>query len=373
MTFAAVAFETRQLVRAALSALGQEIAELDRPGPRARLCVMTALSVALAATAALALHLDNPWWAAISGYVSVQANRPASIRRGALRIAGTVAGATIGFITAPWLAYDHAACALFVLVFTAMGVLGMMLSTYGYAWLFAGITSVMVVFMSLDAPSDALPVAFYRTVEVALGTIAALVIASLLAREEPAPLQASQPGWSDLLGVNWPALMHALRTGVAVALLPFLWNWLALPSLSQVAITVAAVMAVPSLSDDLLEDGRKIATRGLQRMLGCLFGGFAGLGALALSITQFAPWLAILMAGVWIGAHVQASERGVGYAGTQGAVVFIMTLVQGSGPPESILPGIDRFAGVLCGLAILLIVSLISWPSRRRDDVLIQG
>jgi hypothetical protein len=52
-----------------------------------------------------------------------------------------------------------------------------------------------------------------------------------------------------------------------------------------------------------------------------------------------------LSAGIWITAHVQASERGVGYVGTQGAVVFISTLVQGAGPPTSIPPGIERFAG----------------------------
>jgi hypothetical protein len=70
-------------------------------------------------------------------------------------------------------------------------------------------------------------------------------------------------------------------------------------------------------------------------------------------------------AAVWIGMHVQVGPHGVGYVGTQAAFVFIVTMIQGAAPPASIMPGIDRFAGITGGLAILLVVSLLLWP----DDV----
>ena len=57
--------------------------------------------------------------------------------------------------------------------------------------------------------------------------------------------------------------------------------------------------------------------------------------------------------------HVQIGKHGVGYVGTQAAFVFIVTLIQGAAPPDSILPGVDRFIGITGGLAILLIVSLL--------------
>ena len=56
-------------------------------------------------------------------------------------------------------------------------------------------------------------------------------------------------------------------------------------------------------------------------------------------------------------------RHGVGYVGTQAGMVYIITLVQGASPPESIMPGIERFAGIVGGLAILLIVSLLIWPT----------
>ena len=87
------------------------------------------------------------------------------------------------------------------------------------------------------------------------------------------------------------------------------------------------------------------------------------LGCLALDVTSFPWWLAMIGAAVWIGMHVQIGKHGVGYVGTQAAFVFIVTLIQGAGPPTSIMPGVDRFAGITGGLGILLIVSLLLWPS----------
>ena len=97
--------------------------------------------------------------------------------------------------------------------------------------------------------------------------------------------------------------------------------------------------------------------------MGCFIGGLAGLLLLALSFTEFLPWLLALTAVLWVGAYIQTGTKGVGYIGTQAALVLIMTLVQGWGPPDSILPGIARFAGMMAGLGILMVVSLIFWPA----------
>ena len=48
---------------------------------------------------------------------------------------------------------------------------------------------------------------------------------------------------------------------------------------------------------------------------------------------------ATLGAGVWLCMHVQVGRHGVGYVDTQAGMVFIITLVQGASPPESIMPG----------------------------------
>ncbi|WP_204310976.1 FUSC family protein, partial [Stenotrophomonas maltophilia] len=87
------------------------------------------------------------------------------------------------------------------------------------------------------------------------------------------------------------------------------WDWLQLPGFSQAAITVAAVMAVPALSEDEAGHRAAIGARGTHRILGCLIGGLAALAVLALSFESFLPWLIALIIGVWIAAHVQGSTR----------------------------------------------------------------
>ena len=105
-----------------------------------------------------------------------------------------------------------------------------------------------------------------------------------------------------------------------------------------------------------------VAVRSLHRFIGCLLGGLVALGCLALDVTSFPWWLAMIGASVWVGMYIQMGPHGVGYVGTQAAFVFIVTLIQGAAPPNSIMPGVDRFAGITGGLAILLVVSLVLWP-----------
>ena len=262
----------------------------------------------------------------------------------------------------PWVAYDHVAGSLLVFAFATLGILGYQVSSHAFAWLFAGITVNLIVMSSLQDPTLAFHYAFYRTAEVAIGSAIALVIAFALAPDGGAA-PPPPPGWRQLLGRDWPRVLHAMRCGLTVMLLPWVWSWFNQLSLSQMSVTVAVIMAVPVAPGDPLESGRRVASQSLQRVMGCFIGGLAGLVLLALSFTEFLPWLLALTAVLWVGAYIQTSTKGVGYIGTQAALVLIMTLVQGWGPPDSILPGIARFAGMMAGLGILMVVSLIFWPA----------
>ncbi len=354
-------------VRGVFLGLRDEVRELDLRGARARQSAMTTLAVAVAVTVALEVRVDAPWWAAISAFVSIRTTAPASLQRGALRIVGTAIGAIIGFVLSPWLIEDQVALSLMLLLVATLGVLGLQVSRHGYAWLLGAVTTVMVLLAALSDPLSTFSIACNRTAEVTIGTVAAMMVALTLAPDtETAPAPTTAPGWSDLLGAQWPSVQHALRAGVAVMLVPLVWSWLQLPNLAQTAVTAAAVMAVPTLSLDDAANQQSITERAMHRLLGCLLGGIAGLACLMLSIENFLPWLATLTAAIWISAHVQGSRRGIGYVGTQGAVVFISTMVQGWGPPTSIMPGIDRFAGITGGLLILLAVSWLTAPSPPR-------
>ncbi|TCR93187.1 FUSC family protein [Rhizobium sp. BK376] len=343
-------------------AIRAEAAELTLSGPRARQATNAALAVGVAILAALALRLEDPWWAGISAFVCTQASHPQSLQKGAMRIIGTAVGALAGFILTPWAAYDPLATMLLLFCAGTLAIMGALLSPHGYAWLLGGITAVMVILGALDDPDMALPIAFYRATEIVVGTVVALSMTWLLAPPEGKAPPAA-PGWGSLFGPNWHVLSHATRTGTTIAFVPLIWRQLELPNLSQMAISIGAVMAVPVLTGLADADQRAINQRMLQRAAGCAIGGAIGLALQALPLMQLLlPWLMAIMAGTFVAMQVQSGRYGISGLGIQAAVALILTLVQGSGPPSSLLPAIDRLVGMFGAIALLVLVNLLMGP-----------
>ena len=355
--------EGARLFDRTLTGFWRELTDIGSRPAQARMGTVAAVSVMLTTTVALLMQLDAPWWAAISGYMSLMSTGAGSVRRGLLRLSGTIVGAVLGFIMARWLPYDQVALCLFLGCATMLGVIAVQVSPHGLAWLFMSITSSLVLLMSLNDPTQAFEIACYRTLDVAVGVSCALVTANILQgwHAEPPP---TAPGWRHLLGAQWPSMLHGLRSAISVVIVMIVWVMIDLPDVGEMAVTIAVVMAAP-----LIADGGGVTTRHLvaeksfHRFMGCLLGGIAALACLALQVESFIWWLALIGGVVWVGMHIQMGRHGIPYVGTQFAFVFVITMVQGLAPPESIMPGVDRFAGIAGGLGILMIVSLLLWPS----------
>ncbi|MBS0560725.1 MAG: FUSC family protein [Proteobacteria bacterium] len=352
---------------ATFAAIGREIIEIDPAGRRARLAMRVALSVVAAVTLAQMLRLNDVWWAGISGFLASQATRPDSLQRSLLRVIGTLVGAALGCAAMALFAYDRGALLLVLLVCGTVGVTGMSVANHGYAWLLGGLTANMIVMMSMNDPALTPFVAFDRIAGVTVGCVAAVTMALTLApRADDLPPAPPTPGWRDLLGAQWPAVEHGLRAGLTVMAMPLVWDLLGLPTLSQMAITAIAVMGVPVTGQAADAVGAAVLARGVQRIIGCLTGGLFGLLLLSMPVfADYPVWLVALFGGVWLAAWLQTSTRGTAYAAVQAAMVFIMTVVQGDGPAQSIMPGIERFVGILGGLMVLLVIGLMLWPVHR--------
>ena len=160
-------------------------------------------------------------------------------------------------------------------------------------------------------------------------------------------------------------LGHAARTGIAVALVPVIWSLFELPNLSQMAISIGAVMAVPVLTGKAEEDRRAVVERSAQRLLGGLIGG--GIGLLLLMTPLAASlwtWLFLLAAGAAIGMEMETGRHGVQTIGIQAEVAFILAMTQGWGPAVSLLPAIDRVAGMIGAITILLSITYFFGPAQ---------
>jgi hypothetical protein len=90
-----------------------------------------------------------------------------------------------------------------------------------------------------------------------------------------------------------------------------------------------------------------------------LIGALAGLACLAFVGSAFLLWIVLLPPGIWLCSQIQAGTTGVSYVGTQAMFGYLMSMVQGKGPPDTISPRFRRLVGVMGGLSTLFAVTLI--------------
>jgi uncharacterized membrane protein YccC len=354
--------------------LFRDIRTLTLHGTDAREPLKTVLSVLLAVTLADALELDDLVWAAFSGYMVMRADASVAIRRGLMRIAGTVSGAALGVVLAPAIADEPALLVAALFVATWIGIFGALKSRHSYAWVFFGITAGLVITEALAAPDDVLYFAATRVAEIAVGTASCILIASLFSangtephsgaqtiadavREASPPPRVLSEVWFD---AHWVLLEHATRSALAVALLPLVWRWFEIEDFSQTALTSFVIMFVP---DAVIREGRHraIIERMTHRATGCLLGSAVALASLSALGDTLLPSLLVLSAGVWVGHHVQNGRNGVSYVGTQFVLGLLITLVQGPGPITDITPGLERLVGILIGVAADWLL-IVLWP-----------
>src|SRR5271155_594434 len=362
------------MLRGIVGALGPELRSLEPAGPRGTEALAAALSVAVAALAALVLHSDEPWWAAISAWMVTRSSLAVALSRGIMRIIGSVAGAAIAVIILGLFAYDPLPFCLCLFAIAWVGLFCFAKSSHGYAWLVSAITCILVMLIALEQPQTAFTIAVNRLADVVIGTMSALLVTFLLPAlpDVPASSTASSPSllpllfWSRRhareferwLRENGPLILHACRGGLTVMVLPLLMNWLVPLSASTIAVTAVAVMAIPTTA--VIEpDGRTLVQRSAHRLVGCALGAILGLLCLYWVGSNFLLWLLLLMGGIWLTSQIQSGNTGIGYIGTQAGLAFLLSMIQGEGPPLSPIPGIDRFAGIMAGLCVLLVITMV--------------
>lgn len=236
--------------------------------------------------------------------------------------------------------------------------------------------------MSFDQPQAAFNTAVNRVIDVVIGTAASLIVSAL----SPLPPSAAAAAtslidppplafWRRDYGAKlrrWlpgkgPFLLHACRGGFTVMLLPALAEWIAPVTPVTMGVTAVAVMGIPTTAI-IQTDNRLIIQRAAHRFIGCLLGALVGLTALAFIGDDFLLWVALISSGIWLCSQIQNGTTGVSYIGTQAALGYLVSMIQGQGPAQTIAPGFNRLVGVMGGVTILfvvtLILSLIPLPSK---------
>jgi uncharacterized membrane protein YccC len=355
-------------------ALARELRALEWRGARGLEAAEAAASVTLAVLAALALHSDEPWWAGITAFLVTRAAPAVAVLRAIMRVAGSIVGAVAALVVLRLFVYQSLPFLLCLFLLACVGLFGFVASRHGYAWLIGAVTGSLVLLMSFDAPQSAFATAVDRVAEVMIGTAPSLVVCALMpAPADPAAASATPLAhppplafWRRRYGAelrcwgpaNAPLVLHACRGGLTLMLLPALAEWIAPVTPVAMGITAVVVMAIPTTAV-FRSDNRAIIERAAHRLVGCLLGALACLACLAFVGSDFLLWIALIAAGIWLCSQIQTGGTGMSYIGTQAMFAYLMSMVQGQGPPDTIAPGFERLVGVTGGLSILFVVTLI--------------
>jgi uncharacterized membrane protein YccC len=324
------------------------------PAWHARMGLISALGVVLAVLAAIRLGLEDPWWAAISAWIVSNPDRHALLDKALQRAAGTLAGVSAGYVAAGAAAGLPVMQAILLFAVGALGTWKRFAAPrWNYAWFYAAVTAAVVLVQSLAASGDLYAFAHWRAYEILCGVAAATLVDAILggggpqgATSPPAPAVAAAGPGPEIARV-------ALVGGSLLVLVPLLWSLFDLPAVTQIAVSALVVLD---------RDAGGMGLRGSQRLLGCLAGGAYGLAALGGGLDVFPVWLAALGGGGLLFSTLHHGGGPKAYVGTQGGVAVIMTLVTGSGPPDSLLPVLDRLAGITLGVGLLVLLSRMFTP-----------
>lgn len=332
-------------------ALKGELAALSLSGPTAGVAFRATLASVLSMIVAMALHLDNPYWAAITAVSIVVPDVSSSFVRSIDRCLGTLIGAGVGYFGALFVGEPlifQLICASAV----AFGIYGTERSAHGYAVLLGSVTVVLVMFGALQAPGEGFRLAVYRSMEIIVGVgVSYLVQIALAPASGPAPVAAKPGIFADPIDEDLLAI--AVTGGIAVACIPLIWEAFDLPGLGQTPITAFVI---------LLAMRRGPAWVAVNRIAGCVLGGAYGLVCMHLAGDAFAVWILLLFGGLYISCHVKERDGEASYTGHQAAVAIIMSMVQGLAPSQDILPALERLIGMIGGIVVVIVAQAAATP-----------
>jgi uncharacterized membrane protein YccC len=324
-------------------------------GWSARQGLATAGSVTLAVWVGAYLGQQDLWWAAISAWIVSNPDFGALWRKLAMRIAGTAFGLLIGFFLSVAIQGQPALQAIAFFAVCAFGPYQRFSSAYGYAWFYGAITIAMLLAVSIVAPKTLFAFAQYRFPEIVTGALASAFVHALVR-----PGDAAAPPKPTELAPRDRALFRvALVGGFSGVGVTLVWLAFALPSLPQGLISTLVLID---------SDTSNIRVRGRQRFLGCALGALLGLACVGVGLDAEPVYFATLFAGIFYLSRTHHGGGPSSYIGTQGGVAFITAMVTGRGPPSSILPAVERLAGILIGVTLMtgvaLVLSALAAPPR---------
>jgi uncharacterized membrane protein YccC len=165
------------------------------------------------------------------------------------------------------------------------------------------------------------------------------------------------PFWKRFWQFDEARFRHGVKAGIALMTVFFLTQADVIPFPVPTMVSAAVVVGVTSAGAG--------TRKALMRLAGALSGGVLALLYVIFFFSQVESFLPMLIGtslAYLIFAYVNAGPASYNYIGFQMGIAFVITIFGAYSPPDSIVPPLERLAGVLGGTGISLLYLHFLWP-----------
>jgi uncharacterized membrane protein YccC len=319
-----------------------------------RNALITGAACLIGTLLAFLLCLQNPYWATMTAWATTALpGRQLGAPRAFLQVFATAVGCFVGYQVSVHTEARPILQFLGLFLFAGVGTYMRFRSRFFYAWGLGSFSAIMLAAMTLYRPSILYTDAFYRGYEIVCGVAGVLIaqvpLAWILDRAFPRPPGPIEPPPSTKLDRR-DAAQIGIVGGLTVSLTPVIWTAFHLPIGSLLITMIAPLVAL-----DVVFISRPIRTH--WRLFGSFMGGVFGILATALAADSFAVWSLFLFAGLAACAYIRGARRPWSISGMQFGLSFMFAQVTGSGPSADMSVVIDRLAGLVIGLLVMIVVA----------------
>ena len=313
-----------------------------------RHCLITGAACWVATALALLLELENPYWATMTAWAMALPGERVPTRRALLQILATAAGCFFGYEIGMRVEGRPIMQLLAIFGVALGGTYLRFRSRFDFVWVLGAMSALMLLAFTLYSPEMLYAAARYRGYEIACGvagvTIAQFAVGGLLRLEYPrGSASAPSPHALD----RRDALEIALVGGFTVSIVPVIWYFFQLPFGSLLITMIAPLIALDAAFVE-----HPVRTH--WRLVGAIVGGAFGVLAGAIAGDSFLLWSWALLGGTAACGYVSGGGRPWSAAGTMGGLAVVFSLVTGSGPTTDILTILNRIAGIVIGIGIMI-------------------
>lgn len=329
-----------------MSGLFKELFYIEYSSLNLKISIIGSIVCLISIFTCIALHVENPFWAAPAVLAIVSPNYNVIIYKAPRRLLATIVGSLVAiFIVLAFSNYPF--LTLIIVLFLGATVLYLSkITSENYFGLFLGVHILFLGIALVFDPAEGYGVAENRLIANIISIVITLIVFSFIYKlPKGSKVNPKKSSKED-------GILYTFILIVSIILAVIIWEIFKVPGGSLNMIISIITIAGINDSSSLL--------KGKQRLFGCLIGVCAAFVVIALSSISMVLFFISCFCFLTIFSYYNLSHKKHTYAGIQAVMGLVIICFPNASMEISVSDGLYRALGVFLGVIIVYFVFRIS-------------